>query len=302
MGRHKLDEKLFEKNQAKSINNFTDKIVNIFPILKSEYNIDIFSDRPVSQRPTAITYTGNDSKKTRILLEFNSNYRENNVDLLQDNEVFCTVFYGFAGNKAGVLNLDDSNECAEIIYSALYELGFRTQQDIDKAKQDEENKKQAEIEAEREKNAKKKEQLKKDIENQPNDNSDEELNTDSEESEDSINEASTNYDKYLAALIKRNELGSKIFVSITLPNNNSSYKVLSIELTFISAKMCLVETSGINPKVDKTTTWENAKDYIFKVVEKVNGVISLEASTAEGKDIDISEESQDSDVNVDIDI
>lgn len=76
MSRHKLTEKLFQNTQTRNIINYLEKIKQIFPILKQNYNIDMYDKAPVTQRPTAVTYTGTDSKN-RILLEFNSNYNEN---------------------------------------------------------------------------------------------------------------------------------------------------------------------------------------------------------------------------------
>ena len=66
----------------------------ILPAMQTRYNIKFYTE-PVLLRPISVTYTGSDSN-TRVMLEFNSDYKSSGKDLLQPNELFATVFYGFA--------------------------------------------------------------------------------------------------------------------------------------------------------------------------------------------------------------
>ena len=67
----------------------------ILPTMQTKYNIKFYTE-PVLLRPISVTYTGSDTNNTRVMLEFNSDYKSSGKDLLNSNELFATVFYGFA--------------------------------------------------------------------------------------------------------------------------------------------------------------------------------------------------------------
>ena len=71
--------------------------------------------------------------------------------------------------------------------------------------------------------------------------------------------------------------------------------MINIMMYYVSSKMCLVQTEGIKPKIDQTTSWDKAKDYTFKVAEKINGVVSVIAADENGKDIILNPEEDASD-------
>ena len=279
----------------KFINTITQKL---FPALRESIGLNLYSD-PVYSSPTVNTYAG-ELGPDRVRMEISSNHIEL-ADYANMNTIFATIYYKGRGSKIGVLNLDDINECVGLVYATLYELGYRTPSDLEKEQKEkeekakaEEEKKKAEIERQRE-IRKAKQQAEEEKEQKEPEN----IISPKEESEQSINEVNKNFDKYLSKLIEINSMESKMIANIIVNSENTSYKVINIEMIYISKSKCYIETNGINPKIEKTVTWNNAKNYIIKVAEAVTGVISLDILGPNGEDID-TEDSDSVKLNIDI--
>ena len=290
------------------IDKFTKLIVNnLFPALQESLGIKMYAS-PVTSSSTIVTYTG-DLGNDRVKLEFSSNHVEL-ASYQKENAVFLTIYYRARGTKAGILNLDNIDECVELIYAALYELGYRSEEDLEKERQEKEEKEKLELEKKRAeedrlKQAKRAEQIAdEEKERLAKEQRDKEPSlTPEEETEQSIKEAESDFDKYLFKLKQINTQNSQIIASISFETNNNNYRVVSVDMFYITADLCLVQTTGINPKIDKTARWDKAKEYIMKVTRAVNGVISLGAVDENNEDIDISDLEDDSNnVNVDFDI
>lgn len=289
---------------VRKINKLTKTIVNgLFPALNESIGLSMYSD-PITMTDTIATYAG-DLKDKRVKLEFSSNHIELS-DYNSNSVVFTTVYYGFRGTKVGVLNLTDINECVGLIYAGLYELGFRTDEDLEREKQEKEEKER------QEKEAKKAEEEKKLAEKRARQQAEEEKErlareqreqepevTPEEEMQQSIEEGKSDFDKYLSKLKQTNSQKSQIMANISFSTDVNSFRVINIDMFYRDQDFCLVQTTGINPKVDKEVTWDKAKAYIFKVTEAVKGVISIGATGADGEEIDISDMSDDSD-NIDV--
>ena len=293
---------------VRKLDKFIPEIVNkLFPALRESIGLNLYDD-PVYSSTTINTYAG-DLDDIRVKLEISSNHVELE-DYVDQNAVFATIYYGTRGAKVGVLNLDDINECVGLIYSTLYELGFRTQDDIDKEKKEKEEKERQEqekkkAEAERKRQERKarqqaeeeKEKLRR--EQQPEED---ELSPE-EETEESLKEAMSDFNLYLDKLKKINSQKSVMIANISFNNSENNYKVINIDMNYIDENNCLVETNGINPQVKKEVSWTKAKNYISKVTEAVKGVISIDAMGPEGKEIDISDSQEDTDgVNLDFNL
>ena len=288
----------------KFLNTITNKL---FPALRESIGLNLYDD-PVYSSTTINTYAG-ELGDTRVKLEVSSNHVELE-DYADQNAVFVTIYYGTRGAKVGVLNLDDINECVGLIYSTLYELGFRTPEDIDKEKKEKEEKERQEqekkrAEAERKREERKarqqaeeeKEKLKQ--EQQPKED---EISPE-EESEQSLKEAMSDFNLYLDKLKDINSQKSVIIANISFSSSENSFKVINIDMNYIDKDNCLVETNGINPQVKKEVSWTKAKNYISKVTKAVNGVIAIDALGPEGEEINISDSQEDTDgVNLDFNL
>lgn len=273
---------------------------NLIPALNSELGLEL-SNTPVNIRTTKVSYSG-ELADTRVILDFSSNH----VDLTDydKNSLFVYVYYGANGTEAGIINITNISEAVEQIYSALYELGYRSEQDLadEKARQDEEKRK-----AEEEQKAKEEKRRKaRDLENienkqEPTEEPVEQISP-AEESAESITEFKDEFDKYLNVLKDESAINGQIMSSVSISTSENQFKLINIDMYYISPSLCLVQTSGINPKVDKAVTWDKAKNYIIKVAEKLQGTISTSAVDANGKEIIIDEEDTSNDVDLDVNI
>lgn len=274
---------------VKLIKNYVKTIQQqLLPALTNKYGID-FVDNPVSIKSTEAKFSGS-YDGNRIILIFYSNHVEVSND---KNLLFVNSYYGFKGNEAGVIDVYNIEEAADIIYSSLYELGLRSEED--KEEEREQETKQQEIPQQRQKQIRQEEPQQEEPQR--------EEPQQEEDSDYSEEEVKGEYDNYLNQLKSMNEINGTISASIAYQKSDNNLGFVHIDLFYISATMCLIQTTGIKPKVDKTVSWEVAKNYIFKVANSINGTVSLFAADENGKEIILStddEESEDLDLNIDI--
>lgn len=293
-----LNESIFSNNKnIKPIQPYLKTIQNSLLPTLSKYEVFINSN-PTDVKLTEATYSG-EADSDRLVIKFYSNSNQLVDYSKSDNVVYCNVYLGAGGTSAGILDLSNVQESAEQIYSTLYELGFRTNND----KEEDRLKKERQA---AEEEAKKQADKEKRLQNQDIDNNEKEPEEEidpKQESQESIEEASIKFDKYLNELIKIGEMNSIISCKITMDSDRTKYyRMLNIDMTYISPTICLIETTGIKPKVDKTVTWQIAKDYCIKVAEKVTGFMSIDAMDNNGTDIELNDidDSNDLDLNIDI--
>ena len=283
------------KYYIKTINN------ELLPALEDRLGLDL-AMQPNYTRTTKVSYAGS-LDGVRTILEFSSNHIE--LKDYDDNYLFCNVYYGSGGDSAGIINLDNIDECVDQIYAALYELGYRSPEDIEEEKRKEEEKKQAE-EAKKQAEEEKKKQNLANRQEEPEENTEEEPEEiEDNESEESIKEYSTDFDKYLDVMSKENLVNGRMEISIAIndtSSNSEKYKMLNIDAYYISGMMCLVQTSGINPKVDKAVTWDKVKNYALKIAEKFDGVISVVGYDPDDNELTISKDDTSNDTDVDVTI
>lgn len=214
----KLEEAIVDKKvfgaKTPDIGRYTKQIVSgVFPILKDKYNIDMAPD-PINQRHNVVTYVGSDFRKTRVVIDFNTNHREFEED--GGNQVFSNVFYGMRGAKAGSYNLNNAEETADTLVYSLEQIGFKTQDKLNQEEIDAYNKKIADREAAEKKVAEAREKRKKDQEiidfnkrlgkeNEPEEPEESEI----EQEED----FSTALTECIDELRKRNEINSSIHIA-----------------------------------------------------------------------------------------
>ena len=278
---------------------------NLLPALANDIEIKM-NTSPISTRQTSLAYSGESNANDRIVLEFYSNHQD-----LQDydkNEpvVFVKTYYRSKGNAAGIINLSNISEAVDLIYAALYDLGYRTSQDIEDERQEKQRAEEKQAKADAEERAKKKAELNAEIMSKAADEEDAEPETEEPdtETEDSIAEFSSDFDKYLNVLNQRHQINDQMIISITMSTDTNDFKILSINLYYISANMCFIQTTGINPKQDTNTTWSKAKNYAINVTKAVDGAIGVTAMDENGRDIELPPEEDDetasTDTNVDI--
>lgn len=262
---------------SKYIKNIQTKL---FPALKNNYNLDM-NENPTNISTTLATFNGqlNDN---RVILEFSSNHKDL-ADYPDEPVLFLYLYFNYKGTKAGIINLNNINEAVEIIYAALYELGYRTQEDINKEKEKKKKEQEKKLQDEKERLKKRKEELLKQTQEDEIDYDNEEPEED--ESKSSILEMNNDFDKYLSILQENNQPNSQINATISYLSENNNYKIINVNLFYITKNQCLIQTEGVKPKIDQQTSWDKAKNYIIKVTEKINGVIAISALDENGDDI-----------------
>ena len=272
-----------KKSKDKNIaykKNYIEK--NIIPKLNSlGLNIN-----PVSSGNSysTATYSG-DYKGSPIQVEFSTN----NVGIDDDNDMFIQVFYNGEGEPAGAINSlgNDIDYAVSLIDQALHILGLKTDDDIarETKEKEEKEKEQREKDLKAQEERKKLYRIQQDIDkNATSKDSEDSDGSDDNSYIDIDNDADKLFDSYYDYLKQEGKINSGIAVSIYVKDSNN-YKVLNIDLYYITANLCLVQTTDISPKVDKTTTWDNAKSYVFKVADKLKGLVGLVGFDENGKPI-----------------
>lgn len=264
---------------------------NVFPQLQ-QFGINMY-DRPFMQDKVTVSYNGNTYNEEHLRLYFNCIHSE--LDISNESEVFVDCEYNSNYFPIGKIDINQGQEAAEIIYAALYEEGYRTEQD--KAK-DEEKANQEKAEQERkEKEAlekkKKERQAWKQSQMVQQEEPSEENENNQEDIKESQEEFSKLYDIYLERLKEVNQPNGSITISIMIADtsgNSLQGKFLGVDLFYIGGGQCLMQTNQITPKIDQVTTWDKAKNYCLKVAEKFNGTMSIYATDHNGKEIELSQD------------
>lgn len=265
-----------------NIKRFLDVIEQqILPAMESNYNIKMYQ-KPVMERPVSVTYSGEDlSNNTRVMFQFNSEYKDER-EQLSNNQLFATVFYGFAGTKAGVIDINNINETVEILYSALYELGYRTEQDVQEDKEKEEIRKQKEKEDKDEeiKKARDKVKAKHELMSNKPDIGDKE---DSEESE--VEDDNPTFTQALDELLKefkaRHEINSNLHFTFTNPESPTD--VYDIDVYYVTYNKALVQSDYL--KLDKVYDINDIEEFLIGQYEKNSPkVASFESASGEPLD------------------
>lgn len=289
-------------NVRQDINKLLPIITNkLFPELASKYSIRM-NTKPVTLRRTFATYTGEGLSNARITLEFSSNHEQIQDYAATDLVLFVKAYYDTNGEDAGIIDLSNIPDTASQIYATLYELGYRTAEDAEKEKQDREAKAAEEKRQKLEREKKKKEALQAELaaEEKEKEQEPEEQEPAVDETKASIEEFSNQFDRYLSAMT---EINDKMMITISSALEDGHASFITVDATYITASMCLVETNGISPKVDKAVKWASAKKYCIAVTEKLQGAISITAVDAKGKDIELpADKSVDDGVDLGINI
>ena len=276
----------------RNINNYIPSLLkNVFPQLQ-QFGINMY-DRPFMQDKVTVSYNGETYDNERLRLYFNCIHSELEAD--NESEIFVDCEYNSNYFPIGKIDINQGQSAAEIVYSALYEEGYRTEQDKeqDKAQAEKEKaeKEQKEKEA-LEKKKKDRQAWKQSLlpKEEPQDEVQEE---NPEEIKESQEEFSKLFDIYLNRLRELNQPNGSIVTSIMITdtsNNNLKGKFLGVDLYYIGGNQCLMQTNQITPKIDQVTTWDKAKNYCLKVAEKFNGSMSIYGTDHNGKEIELTQD------------
>ena len=279
---------------ANRIENYFNDINNLFSVIRSNYDIN-FSSNPVSKGLTIATFGGSyKDYNYNIMLEISCNHKE----LESKDQLFVYTYFGSRGNSAGIININDLQEAAELIYAALRELGFKTDEDREREKEEKEIKNRERLEKEKKDRA----EAKKKIDDylSKNDEKEEPVEDNSindEETDETIKVADEEFDLYKEKLDELGEKDNCITASISYGEDFSKMSVISVDVFYVDSNTCRVKTEGISPKIDKETTWDKAKNMMLKVTKKLNGVISLYAITPDGHTIKLKPDEEEDGFN-----
>lgn len=275
---------------VRQINKYIKDIqTKLFPALKNSYNLNM-SENPTNISTTLATFNGQ-LDDNRVIFEFSSNHRDLADYSSNEPVLYLNLYFNYKGTKAGIINLNEINESLEIIYAALYELGYRSQEQLNKEKEQKQKELEKQKQDELSKIKQKRQQIDLELLNKDEIEDSEENDNYQQEVEDSLNEINSDFDLYKNQLIKLNELDSSITIVIALPPNvDIKNKFINIVCSYVNKDICFVSTDNINPPVNQEVSWDRAKNYILKVIEKLNATSSLYASDSEGKTIELSSE------------
>lgn len=281
-------------NTTREIKNYTSNIQDdIFPMLE-KYGITM-SKKPFTMDKVTVGYMGDSYKDDYIKLYFNCIHQElETSEDMNSTSVFASIAYNGTYFKAGVIDVKKPAEAAEILYGALYEEGYRTDEESRKQQEEDKQKQQEEYKQKQEELARKKEEIRqyaKDNEEQENT---EEMSDDEIEYLSQVQESSKDFDRlfdiYLRKLNETNDINGKIVASIMIMNEDGSGQFLGVDMFYVTGNNCLVQTNKINPKIDQVSTWAKAKEYCLKVAKKLNGVMSIYAFDSKDKEIELTPE------------
>lgn len=245
---------------------------------------------------TSATYAG-DFKGKPVQIEFLTNH----VGVDDDNDLFISVYYNDSGEDAGAIKSSDGTDYAvDLINSALHELGLMTDEDIADEKEANQKKADAEQQERIKAEMKKKELYRAQQDAEMNSKKDIDNIDDTAEVKGSQIKASSDFDYYLSVLKENNDMNGRIEATITSIADEDTYSISSIDMFYISANLCLLQTSNINPSIDKTVSWGKAKEYLFSVADKLNAVINIDGFDSNGKPLEMSNNA--SGVNVGINV
>lgn len=279
---------------ANRIENYFNDINNLFNVIRSNYDINI-SSNPVSKGLTIATFGGSyKDYNYNIMLEISCNHKE----LESKDQLFVYTYFGSRGNSAGIININDLQEAAELIYAALRELGFKTDEDREREKEEKEIKNKERLEKEKKDRAEAKKRI--DDYLSKNDEKEEPVEDNSindEETDETIKVADEEFDLYKEKLDELGEKDNCITASISYGEDFSKMSVISVDVFYVDSNTCRVKTEGISPKIDKETTWDKAKNMMLKVTKKLNGVISLYAITPDGHTIKLKPDDEEDGFN-----
>ena len=166
------------------------------------------------------------------------------------------------GAKAGIVDLSNIDETIEILYSTLYELGFRTSEDVEedkikaeKEKEEQKLAKEKEIQAAREKEKARHKIMstKPDIE-EPEETSDETQATYTQASETVLEEFND-----------RHEINSNLHYTFLVPDSKKQ-DTFSVDIYYVSKNKCYIKSEYLD--LDKTYDSDNLNDFLLDLYEK----------------------------------
>lgn len=273
-------------NSARDIKDYIPRLQrNVFPQLK-QYGIAMY-DRPFTQDKVSVSYNGETYDGIKLRMYFNCIHEDLDPEI--ESSVFVDCEYTSKYFPIGAIDVNNGSESAEVIYGSLYEEGYRTEEDkeqdkqaeLEKQKQEEEKKKQ-ELEKKKQDRARWKQSLSMET---PEEVDDELEDQEQDEIDESQAEFPNLFDQYLDKLRDLNKINNQISVSMLVGIDDSTKPMINVDMYYISAMNCLIQTDNINPKLDQSTTWEKAKNYCLKVAQKLNAYITISAMDDEGKEI-----------------
>lgn len=280
-------------NAKRNIKDYIPGILKIvFPQLQ-QFGINMYTN-PFMQDKVTVSYNGETYDNNHLRLYFNCIHSE--LDTSNESELFVDCEFDSNYFPIGKININQGQEAAEIIYAALYEEGYRTEQDKQKDKEQIEKDKAEQERKEKESLEKKKKDRqawKQSQMIQQKEPDETEQITNQEDIKESQEEFSKLFDIYLNRLKEVNQPNGSIVISIMIEDksdNNYKGKFLGVDLYYISGNQCLMQTNQITPKIDQATTWDKAKNYCLKVAEKFNGSMSIYATDYNGKEIELTQD------------
>lgn len=260
------------------------------PALNQRLGTNI-NNYPRIARETYAVYNDDESEAS---VEISSNHR----DLDNRGDLFVAVSYNGMKEDAGIVNLNNIEDAVEISTIAFKELGFKTPEDIENDKQQDEIDR-ANVEKERKQQAaaaaKRKEELRREAER--GDTEPEEI-IEPEEEPDTYDEDKVDYEKDLKRSLKflsTTPEGSMIeldwlHMPDTADNTKMSIVHIIMNLTHVSGGNFLVETQRINPKIQTITNIDGVMEYANKVSDKLRTTPQMNLKDEKGKPLQVPED------------
>lgn len=267
-----------------------------------------FITSPTTSTMTKVSFSGEDYNKERVVIDFlsNSSHLSSIEDENLSSSVFCNVHYNSGMDSAGIIDLSNIDDSVTKIIHAFNDLGYKNPNEVSS------NTTSSDVPTEPVQQEKKKnitlDNTEDDSDNDDSDNDEDSAIAKEKEYQDAIVEFNFKFDAYLKQLRLNDEQNSRMICTMSYSKDYYNNGIVEIDLTYVSNKMCVVQSTGVKPKVEQATTWENAKKYILAISEKIHGVLSVLATDAnnveielpESNDVDNNDDSNDVDTGINL--
>lgn len=282
---------------------------NIIPKLEQEYGVKF---NPPREQTTMLTYNAKKDNYGFIEVQFSTNNAKQNHD-----GVFVTVYDNgtHGGEDVGVVDVKDSENTVQSIIDVWNSLDVLTLADAEEEKQRKEQEQQEADEKQRKEAEERKARIKQEIEEQEPEKSEEELQKEKEEQEKleaeqfqkDLESFNNDFKNAHDQLMRMNDMGAYIMNEFVVLKSSDEDKEsyssvqVSVQEQYITNTVCILNTEHLKPaKNNEQVTWDYAKGYVNKVVDKLKQIPIITLYDSKGKQLKVEDPNETSSNDIEI--
>lgn len=281
----------FQSGKPKTeISKYRKDIENkILPVLEKDYGVKFSNPR---EQTTLLTYRGR-GEDGLMSIQFSSNNPTS-----KDNEVFVTLYDNgtLGGEDVGNINMNNIDNAIADIENVWASLNILTLEDKKLEKMKAEKEKRNKEEKEKQALLDKRKRLEDDLNKEDESDNEEDINTDADDEDTFSEDLDTfkqDFDAAFNYLRSNNQLGGYMLFDFLVLSEveNRKYDVSnpSIQMVYVTEKQCVMETQKFKPaKKDANMSWDEAKQYLFKAIDKLKSVPILYLYDMKGNEVDLN--------------